>query len=168
MKTITGKILSIEIGVNVKKKDGGTYEAWRLRYTDADDKIQEIAKPIGGLKYQPQLKAALEALREGDEFTADMEKNDRGYLEVVSIRKGSEMPSDTGGAAPKSYKTDKQYETAEERKARQTYIVRQTSLDRSVDLVIHGKIDEKNVLKVAEKFENWVMRKADSDSGEVE
>jgi hypothetical protein len=180
MKTITGKILSIEIGVAVNKRDGGTYQGWRLVYRNSEGKTEEIAKPMAGLKYQPALGEALKKLAAGDEFTAEMEKNASNYWEVISVRKGSEMPSEAAGttvqpAAKKEYKTDKSgnWETTEERAARQVMIVRQSSLGHSVALFTGchkegDRITSKDVLKMAETFEAWVLRKPAEDAGEVE
>lgn len=169
MKTIVGKILSIEIDVNVMKADNsGTYKGWRLSYQTPEGKVEQIAKPMAGLKYQPALKAQIDVLGAGDEITIEMEKSDKGYWEILSIRKGMDMPAEKQGASvpQKQYKTDKQYETAEERQNKQVYIVRQTCLDRAVELAIADKVKVDGLLKAAEKFEAWVMRK--EETGGVE
>jgi hypothetical protein len=171
MKTIIGKVIKVEIGVPVKKKDGGTYDAWRLTYNDSDGAVAQIAKPVGGLKFQPALKAALESLSPDDEFTVEMEKNDKGYLDVTSVRKGVDMPTPTTFTR-KDYKTDKSgnWETSEERAKRQVHITRQSSLDRAVQLSgLRGKLDTKDVLKLAETFETWVLRETPpAEAPEVE
>lgn len=178
MKTITGTVMGIELGVSIPKKDGGNYEGWRLTYRDDTGKISEIAKPIGGLRYQPALRTALQGLANGDRFAADMEKNDRGYLEVVSVRKGDEMPVQTtpapvrvGSAVEGKFKSDKSsnWETTEERARRQVLIVRQSSIAQAVELVgqKNAKLDQ--LFELASKIEDWVMREAPvAEAPEVE
>jgi hypothetical protein len=164
MKTIGGKILSIEIGVPVRKQDGGTYDGYQIVYNGMDGKVATLAKHMNSLKFQPALHEALKGLKAGDIFTGEIEKGDKGFWEVLSVRKETELPSEQAGrgesvASPKKeYKSDKSWETAEERAAKQRFIIRQSTLAQAVALVVAGKIEEKSVLKAAEKFEAWVMR----------
>lgn len=162
MRTLTGKVLGVEIGVQIEKKDGGFYEGWRLTFRDGSGKIQDVAKPIQGLKYQPSLRTSLEALKEGDFVTIDLEKNDKGFNDVVAIGKGDEMPTQTKAAAPapRAYKTDR----SERSDDVQRMIVRQSSLAQAVNTLGLSK-DPKavyktgDVLAIAEQYESWVMRK---------
>lgn len=159
MKTIVGKVVSVDIGISVKTKDGlKSYPAWRLRYTDSDDKIAEIVKPMGGLKNSPFLRKALESLAAGDEFVGEMEKNEGGFWELVSLSKGGEMPvkgNDAAPAAPSKLMTDRM--AAEDK--RQISIVRQSCLKAAVEMAGYGEPHTREyVLDLAEAFENWVNR----------
>lgn len=161
MKTITGKVYEVEIGAQIKKRAGGTYEGWRLTYKTPDGELQKVEKPVANFKYQPSLKTALEGLSKDDEFTMEMEK-DGDFWNVTSIAKGVSMPAQTGKAdnKPTSYKTDKSgnWETSEERAARQVMIVRQSSLSTAVALLGPGNTTAA-VIKTAKAFEDYVMGK---------
>jgi hypothetical protein len=162
-KNLGGKVIMMEFDVDVKKQDGsGSYKAWSLTYRDSDGKTDTIIKPMQGLKFQPALKAALQDLKPGEDFVAEMEKNKNNYFEVTSISKGSALPVQSGGNTQEKYRTDRtaKYEADTDR---QTSIVRQSSLKAAVDFVAkhaHAEdCDATTVLTIAEQFEAWVNRK---------
>lgn len=168
MKTIGGKILSINLSTQVKKKTGGTYPGWQIVY-DNDGDVQTLAKHENTLKYAPSLSAVLKSLSAGDNFTAEMEKKG-DFWEILSIAKAGEIPVEVAKpdtkertvaaeTPKKEYKTDKQWETAEERAQKQTYIIRQSVLAQAVALMA-GNGGVNDILSVAEKFEDWVKRQA--------
>ena len=158
MKTIVGTVIQVSLNTQVKKKDGGTYPGWQLIY-NTDGKVETIAKHQNSLKYSPTLKAALETLAAGDPIAIDLEKGETGYWEVLSIRKGEEMPTPAGGGAQqpaRKYQTDKSstYETPEERALRQALIVRQSSVTSAI-AALPGS-DMKTILKAAKQIEDHV------------
>lgn len=161
MKTIVGKVVQIKIGVPVKKKDGGTYDGWTLTYEKEDGTIEQIAKATAQFKYQPSLKTSLEALSKDDDFTLEMEKNDKGFWDIVSIAKGANMPAPT---PKKEYKTDKSgnYETPDERAKRQVLIVRQSSLSNAIEALGPGK-KAAEYTKLAESFVDFVFEVFEKD-----
>lgn len=100
----------------------------------------------------------------GQQFTVTTEKNDKtGYWDWTGISGGggeaaapASRPAAAGFASPKS-----NYETPEERAARQILIVRQSSLSNAIDLLKSEKkpptVEE--VLRTADIFSNWVFQK---------
>ena len=100
----------------------------------------------------------------GQQFTVTTEKNDKtGYWDWTGISGGggeaaapASRPAAAGFASPKS-----NYETPEERAARQILIVRQSSLSNAIDLLKSEKkpptVEE--VLRTADIFTNWVFQK---------
>lgn len=151
MKTIVGKVYEVEIGVPIKKRAGGTYEGWRLTYKTDDGEINKVEKAVTNFKYQPSLKAALESLAKGDDFTMELEK-DGDFWNVTSLAKGANIPTPTPkDASPSRYKTDRTESDA----ARQVSIVRQSSLKAAVDAIGPGSSASKYI-EMAKTFEDFV------------
>lgn len=159
IKTVTGKVIQVNIDTMVQKKGGGTYPGWQLIY-NSNGKIETLAKHMNSLKYAPTLAATLKTLATDDDITIQLKKEDGDqYWEVDSIRKGSEIPS--GGGDPvqqpaRKYQTDKSstYETPEERALRQALIVRQSSVTSAI-AALPGS-DMKTILKAAKQIEDHV------------
>lgn len=165
MKTVTGKVLSVNLNMQVPKFGGGTYPGWQLIYMDSTGKAQTLAKHIKGLEYAPALKEALEALAVGDDITIELEKQaDSKFWDVASITKGIQLPVSTS-APTKEWKSDKSgntYETAEERTLRRTadvlrqrLIVRQSSFDQARQLLGADTTFAK-VSKLSKQIEDFI------------
>ena len=105
---------------------------------------------------------AASAAQTGEVYDVTMEKGDK-YWEWTSMTKasptaaGAAKLSAGGHAAPKS-----NYETAEERAAKQVYIVKQSSLSVAADLLSIGAKSPPNpdeVILLAQKFVDYVFSK---------
>ena len=164
---VQGIVIAVSLETNVKKKDGGTYKGWELIYKSTDGETRTIAKPATSLTYNAALKKSLGDLKQGDEFTLEQEKNAAGFYDIKSIVKGfSEVSLQANAAqgAPnggqKSPQAVSNYETRDERNARQRLIVRQSSLAQAVDVLTAAKIYDTVVIKgLAEDFTDWVFEK---------
>ena len=116
----------------------------------------------------------LKAAQFGDVFEVTREKTPDGkFWNWVSLSSGAgsvgEAPSvaSTGSTPPmsgaNSLKTGtvtpkSNYETAEERAARQVLIVRQSSISSAVELAVANKVkDPQEVIKIAKEFEAYVF-----------
>lgn len=105
----------------------------------------------------------------GDIFNVSRTKNDKGFWDWTAVSSDgvvnnvSSAPtnnsSGTGPSIVKGTVTPKSnYETAEERAARQVLIVRQSSVSSAVDLAVANKIkDPQEVIKIAKEFEAYVF-----------
>lgn len=161
---VYGKVVSIGIDVPVKKKDGGTYQGWKLVYEDKDGDVKTIAKHMNSLKYANELHAGLKALVAGDDFVLSMEKEGE-FWNPKSIVKGAGVPMSTAKPAAtiiagKAAPGGGSWQTAEERAATQKYIVRQSSITNALKLLeLRGdkKATVESVILVAEEFEAWVF-----------
>jgi len=110
---------------------------------------------------------ALQKAQFGDIFEVSRVKNDKGFWDWTAVNTGGtgvNVPSAGGGspvaASPvKGTVTPKSnYETAEERAARQVLIVRQSSVSSAVDLAVANKVkDPQEVIKIAQAFEAYVF-----------
>ena len=168
---VQGVVIAVSLDTNIKKKDGGTYKGWELIYKSTDGETRTIAKPATSLTYNASLKKALADLMQGDEFTLEQEKNAAGFYDIKSIVKGfSEVSTNASvsqGQAPvngsqKSPQAVSNYETRDERNARQRLIVRQSSLTAATSIVqaeTGGKAKRDDVLSLAETLTDWVFEK---------
>jgi hypothetical protein len=173
MNTIYGTVLSKEIDVDIKNREGGFYKGYRIVYKNQDGEIRPLEKAMQSLKYSPSVDAALRSITVGDEITIVQEKNGKGYLDVKAIQKGhgetpiaveaSSVPraegiksnaNATGGFPIKAY---------EDR--RQTLIVRQSAINQALEYFrvgydgqVDGDLTTQRVFDVAQEFEDWVNR----------
>jgi hypothetical protein len=111
--------------------------------------------------------AALQKASFGDVFNVSRVKNDKGFWDWTAVSSDvlvadvpssvsiSSAPVKTGNVTPKS-----NYETAEERAARQVLIVRQSSISSAVEFAVANKLKTTGeVLEIARKFEEYVFGK---------
>ena len=166
---ITGKIVSIDLNATITKASGGTYKGAEIVFKDANGKVQTKNIHENGLKYAPAVKNGLESLEPGDNFTVEMEKKD-DFWTWISIKKGIEQEEKQNTTLQQSTTTKStSWETAEERAARQKFIVRQSSLTNAVAfLVLQGRTHatEEDVLETATTFYNWVFEKEVEEKNE--
>ncbi len=169
MSSFTGTVVSVALETDATKQAGGTYKAWQLVYKGSDGKIKDVTKPVQGLKYNAQLKEALAALAPGDVFTMTVEKNDKGFNDVKSLVKGADaaaMPTAPSNVSSGGTRvTGSNYETKEERAARQRLIVRQSSLTAALSYneLVKGKPSIEEVIELADYFTNWVFEVKDEE-----
>lgn len=110
----------------------------------------------------------------GDVFDVSRVKNDKGFWDWVGLSSGGvgvvAVPSNAAGSSPTGsvpsvVKTGtvtpkSNYETSEERAARQVLIVRQSSISSAVEFAVANKIkDEEEVLRLATRFVDYVFGK---------
>lgn len=156
MSNKVGKVISVNFDVQAEKNGGGTYPAWQLIFSAANGKVESIVKHMNSLKFTPGLRSSLEGLSVGDDVTVTFEKKG-AFNEVTAITKGIVDTPAIGPTTGTTKVAGSNYETKEERAARQRLIVRQSSLTAALAF-LGGKPGEiHNVLKVADEFCNWVF-----------
>jgi hypothetical protein len=114
---------------------------------------------------------ALKESKFGDIFNVTRVKNDKGFWDWTAVRGGSmadsasnsvgtnDVPATSnfvkGTPSPKS-----NYETTEERAARQVLIVRQSSISSAFEFAFaHNTKDPQEVIAIAKQFEAYVFGK---------
>lgn len=152
------KIEIINVG-DVQKKD--KYSVVELVYKNID-KDKTETKKLMSFSY-PVVYNALRQSSKGDKFDIKLVKEGEYWQWTECVEAGSDptpTPS-SSGPEPKAYVKGSNYETSEERKERQTHIIRQSSLGHAVNtLKVDGKALEKDaVLALAADYEQWVTRK---------
>lgn len=175
MSQVQGVVISVTLSTQAKKQAGGTYEAWELVYKTLEGEVRSLQKPVQGLKFNAALANSLKQLSAGDEFTATLEKNAGGFLDVKGIVKGLSVEAappvaPAGKAQATNAYQGRDYETAAERaerrefeKVKQVLIVRQSSLSNAINtLSIGAKAAPKveDILAVAEQYVSFVDNKS--------
>lgn len=163
---VGGTVIAVSMEMDAKyAKKPGTYKAWQLIYKDMNGQVKEITKSVQGLKFNPALRDSLASILPGDAITIVQEK-DGQFWEVKAIEKGTNMAAlaDAGKPAFSGGKvTGSNYETREERAARQRLIVRQSSLTAALTYfeLTKGKPTVEEVKILADEFTNHVFETTD-------
>jgi hypothetical protein len=157
--------LSIEViqsKVTSHPSSTGGYQKAEVTYKDlGSGKV--AAKSVMSFK-NPKVFAEMVNAKPGQTFSIDSEKEGQ-YWEWKSVNPGVSVAVSPGppankpttNAAPKS-----NYETAEERAARQVLIVKQSSLSVAASVLSVGAKSPPNsdeVIALAQKFTDWVFAK---------
>lgn len=115
---------------------------------------------------------AIKDAQPGDVYDASFEQNNKGYWQFSSVtatgEKAAVAPATSSGSASAGAPARGNWETSDERAARQVLIVRQSCLSTAVDFLGGKKATEEDVIKTAKRFEQYVFEKDQSVVGEVE
>lgn len=150
--------MQIEV-LSTSVEDKGKYKQLEVAYKNGDGKVQ--SKKIMSFA-SPDVFKLLSSSKQGDSFSIEAVKNDKGFWDWKSASAGAAPAAKASGASPTPRST---YETAEERAQRQVLIVRQSSVSSAVEFL---KLNSKKVptvqeaIEVAKTFENYVFGKADT------
>lgn len=146
-------VVNIDPPATQPTKTGKTFQFVEVAYKK-DGKLE--GKKIVSFS-NPNVFKTIQQFQQGDELTVEAEKDANGYWQWTSVTKASEAPqtaASTGGGTPKT--TGGNWETKEERAARQVMIVRQSSISSAVAL-LGNKAKASDVIVVAKEFESYVM-----------
>jgi hypothetical protein len=150
-------------------KNGRSYQSIEVTYKG--DNGQTATKKLMSFS-NPSVFNHIKNLTKGDVVDVVTTKDDNGYWQWTNIGSGqgtataaaatSSAPS-TGGKVSGS-----NYETKEERAARQIYIVRQSSISAAIGTLSVGAKSSPNsadVIKLAKEFEAYVFSKEEAATG---
>jgi len=138
-------------------KNGRSYQSIEVTYKNEQGQTQ--SKKLMSFS-NPTVFNHIRDLTKGDALNVTTEKDANGYWQWTGIG-GDNAMAETKQATPATggRVTGSNYETKEERAARQVYIIRQSSLSTAVELLGQGKsVDE--VIATAKQFENYVFSKS--------
>lgn len=137
-------------------KNGRSYQSMEVTYKDDQGQVKN--KKLMSFS-NPGVFNHIKGLSKGDQINLRTEKDAAGYWQWIGIEGDKTVATETkttpqaGGRV-----TGSNYETKEERAARQVLIVRQSSLSSAVELLGPGK-SVAEVLEVAKQFEDYVFGK---------
>jgi len=138
-------------------KNGRSYQSIEVTYKAENGQVAN--KKLMSFS-NPTVFNHVKGLAKGDTINVQTTKDAAGYWQWTGIGDDNAAPATqakpatTGGGRV----TGSNYETKEERAARQIYIIRQSSLSTAVDLLGQGKsVDE--VIATAKQFEAYVFAK---------
>jgi hypothetical protein len=157
-----------EVVIETVKKGPRSYQTASVVHTyNGNSRTQKIVSFAN-----PETFKTVSQLKAGDVIDVDVTKNEGGFNQWAKITRVSEEELETGqpdsavvatrAAAPSSGKVvGSNYETREERAARQVLIVRQSCLAQSVMVHKDDVFDVDTVLQTAQTFVDWVFEKPD-------
>lgn len=154
------QITVIDVTENTKKSDSGrTFQQLEVAYKNEQGQPQ-LKKLISFSN--PNVYKTAKTWVKGDVVNVTTVKNEKsGYWDWVGLDGEGAMtttkPASTSQTGTRV--TGSNYETKEERAARQVYIIRQSSLSTAVELLGQGKSVEE-VINVAKQFEDYVFSKS--------
>lgn len=163
-------VLKSEV-VKATGKNGKPYQVAELGYKTEEGKVKGMRiMPFGDQKAIFDVAAQAE---KGDVLEAQFHQNEKGYWEFQSLEvtgeksTTSEAVGTTGSSKPAAKGGN--WETSEERAARQVLIVRQSSISSAVALVEATKLkaSTEDVIKIAKEFEAYVLGQPAVQTGEV-
>ena len=164
---INGKVVEIEKGVLISGKNGD-YKGSKIIFKDSTGKVQEKAFHENTFKYNKAFEKELHALAAGDSFVATLEKKGE-YWNWLAIKK-STGETTSMATKPATSSTGGNWETAEERKNKQVFIIRQSSITAALKMLeLNGskKIAVKDVTLLADEITNWVLRQDKQEADET-
>lgn len=133
-------------------KNGRTFQQLVVSYKN--DKGMAQAKKLVSFA-NPDLFKAAKSWTKDQIINVKTVKNDKtGYWDWVGLE--GETVSESKPTASATRVTGSNYETKEERAARQVYIIRQSSLATAVDLLGQGASTD-TVIETAKVFETYVL-----------
>lgn len=157
------KILSITEETK-PTKNGSSYTVLDIAYKNLDKNSTE-GKKVFSFGDSEEAFKTLKGAQPGEVFAIEMKKGEK-YWNWVKATKGDEAMAQqnkpAGGGGYTAQKRD--YETAEERAARQVLICRQNALTNAVTFITATKkgADLAEVLNVAQTMVNWTMQKSEN------
>ena len=154
--------------------EGKKYKICELGYKTEDGKVK--AMKIFGFGDQKLVFDVATKLGAGDVVEAQFATNEKGYwqfnsLTPTGVKEATDVEKPQGGAAPSPVARGN-WETPEERAARQVMIIRQSSLSNAVAFYASREpkgvtADAKSIVELAKFFESYVLDKPQV-TGEVE
>lgn len=169
-KVTTWTIVDVEAKSQPKKQGGGDIDFLAITYKEVgyDGKVATKSKSLYKPFADAAVYAALESAAKGDEVSLLMEKNDKGFWDVVGL---ADADSASASSAPtparsapssggtRTAVTGSNYPTADERAKTQQHIIRQSSLAQAVNYANArgiGSVEE--VLEVADQFVAYINK----------
>ena len=145
----------IDVGTPQSVKTArGSYQSLEVSYKNEQGQVQ--GKKLMSFT-NPSVFKDIQSFTKDDRLDIEAYKDDNGYWQWRNVKKEGD------GASSKSSSTTRvtgsNYETKEERAARQKYIVRQSSISSAVQLLTAGNKTATlpDVLSVAKQLENYVF-----------
>ena len=144
-------------------KNGRSYQSIEVTYKAENGQVAN--KKLMSFS-NPSVFNHIKGLAKGDSLNVQTEKDANGYWQWTGIGGESNVAESKPATQSGGRVTGSNYETKEERAARQVYIIRQSSLSTAVELLGQGKsVDE--VIATAKQFEAYVFAKDANPTKEV-
>lgn len=157
------QISVIDVGqaTTLTSSNGRSYQQIEVTYKDDSGKVATKKLMSFG---NPTVFKTAQTWNKGDAVQIQAVKNDKGYWDWIGFGEGGDTPvqqpqTQSYSNKPATKVTGSNYETKEERAARQVMIVRQSSISSAVSALTANnnvpKVDQ--ILIMAKAFEDFVM-----------
>jgi len=170
MSNLVIEIINVSVEVKPTKVAGKTYELFDVAFKNKSFQDKVEGKKIAAF-VSPKVTAILRAAKFGDTYTVVREKDGEYWKWVDMVIPGQEQEENTNMNTPvKTNPTPKSnYETSEERAARQVMIVRQSSISAAVNALKLDKaqLNATEVIAMARNFEAYVLGTDDAELDDV-
>lgn len=106
----------------------------------------------------PAVFAAMKDAVSGSSWEVDVKKNGE-YWDWVAVKPTNAEPAKAAAAPTAGRVTGSNYETPEERKQRQLYIIRQSSISNAIETLAPGSktaLNPDDVINLAQRYVDWV------------
>lgn len=103
----------------------------------------------------PDVFKTIQEFQPDDKLDVTVTKNDQGYNQWAKVEKVSEAPAKAATAATGGTYKGSTYETPEERKIKQLYIIRQSSISNAISF-LGQDVPVELILETAQKFVDFV------------
>lgn len=142
-------------------KNGRSYQSLEVTYKGNDGRVS--SKKLMSFS-NPSVFKHVSTLNKGDTVDIVTQKDDAGYWQWTAIGNGEQQvaTTQTTSAQPATRVAGSNYETKEERAARQVLIVRQSSLSSAVATLTAGAKSSPSpadVIALAKQYEDYVFAK---------
>lgn len=140
-------------------KNGRSYQSIEVTYKGGDGRVS--SKKLMSFS-NPNVFKTISGLAKGASLDVITTKDDAGYWQWTGINDGTSTPTATASptSTPSTTRvTGSNYETSDERAARQKLIVRQSSLSAAVSILSLGAktLDKEAVKGLAQELTDWVF-----------
>jgi hypothetical protein len=144
-------------------KNGRSYQSIEVTYKNEQGQVAN--KKLMSFS-NPSVFNYIKELTKGAQVNVTTTKDANGYWQWTGIGGDGSVATPESKPATGGRVTGSNYETKEERAARQVYIIRQSSLSTAVDLLGQGS-KVADVIATAKEFEAYVFAKESNPTKEV-
>ena len=162
------KIKVVEVNIEEVRNGKNKYDKAAVVYSfNGQNRTQNIMSFSN-----PGIFAKVRTMKPGEEYNVEVTKNDKGFnqwaaIDAVSAADASAGPGKTQSDKPGGVRaTVSTYETPEERKIKQLYIIRQSSISNALEFMKEttkdsGGFNMSDVLDTAQLFVDFVYQTED-------
>jgi hypothetical protein len=144
-------------------KNGRSYQSIEVTYKNEQGQVAN--KKLMSFS-NPSVFNYIKELTKGAQVNVTTTKDANGYWQWTGIGGDGSVATPESKPATGGRVTGSNYETKEERAARQVYIIRQSSLSTAVDLLGQGS-KVADVIATAKEFEAYVFAKESNPTKEI-
>jgi hypothetical protein len=161
------KIKVVEVNIEEVRNGKNKYDKAAVVYSfNGQNRTQNIMSFSN-----PGIFAKVRTMKPGEEYNVEVTKNDKGFNQWASVESTTSAAADAGvsvkaGAVGSARTNVSTYETPEERKVKQLYIIRQSSISNAIEYCKQQdgagqgfKVNE--ILDVAQQFVDFVYQTED-------